>query len=43
MDVKTEKLGIPDQKFSCVLKIPPGEYECINQDFRITRNDGNWH
>lgn len=43
MDLKTEKFRIPDQKFSCMLKIPLGEHECINQDFRNTRNDGNWH
>lgn len=43
MDLKTEKFGILDQKFSSILKVPPCEYECIHQDFRNTGNDGNWH
>lgn len=32
MSLNAEKLGISDQKFSGILKIPPDKYECINQD-----------
>lgn len=43
MGLNIEKLGIQNQKFNCILKIPPSGYECIKQDFSHTIDDGYWH
>lgn len=39
MGLNTVNLGISDQKFSGICKIPPGEYE--KQIY--TRENGYWH